>query len=381
MYENKIANSPNILMIHCGGEGGIRGSERCFIDSVKALSYWGYTIRVLRNRDVLDYEIAMYVTEIIDFQFPEIMIDKLSWKLPLLRYATRLRKLIAIINEQQPQVIYVNGGLPCQLAVPAGRICGVPVLCHFHHPAYKRLLYFWLVRYTNMCIFPSQATRDHCLHCAGIDGAVVYNGVDTSVFQAQAGSKNKSLRRELNIPQDAVVIGQVGGLVPHKRPEMLIRLFQSLHQKVPNSYLVLIGSGPLESDLRELVDELGLEGIVILTGYVESTVPYYREVIDINVLASTEEGLGISVLEGSACEIPAVISNVRGLNETVVDHQTGFLFHKGSRKDLEIKLLHLLYDRGLRQEMGLRGRQLVEEMFSLETYMQGVFCVINALHN
>jgi hypothetical protein len=152
MYENKIANSPNILMIHCGGEGGIRGSERCFIDSVKALSYWGYTIRVLRNRDVLDYEIAMYVTEIIDFQFPEIMIDKLSWKLPLLRYATRLRKLIAIINEQQPQVIYVNGGLPCQLAVPAGRICGVPVLCHFHHPAYKRLLYFWLVRYTNMCI-------------------------------------------------------------------------------------------------------------------------------------------------------------------------------------------------------------------------------------
>ena len=108
----------------------------------------------------------------------------------------------------------------------------------------------------------------------------------------------------------------------------------------------------MEADLRRLANELGIARNVTLTGYVDDVLPYYQHVFDINVLVSRTEGLGISVIEGAACGLPAVVSNCTGLPETVVEGETGLLFDLDDAEGLRGHLLRLAESPSLRASMG-----------------------------
>ncbi|MET0379864.1 MAG: glycosyltransferase family 4 protein, partial [Spongiibacteraceae bacterium] len=245
-----------VLMLHYG-DNGIRGSEVCFIESVKALRDAGFRTIVVRNQPAMDKFIQANAFAIETLQYPELMLDGIQSQLPILRYVESLFGLRKMISRWQPDIIYANSGLPCQLAVPMGRAAKVPVLCHFHHPAIKRAYYLWLVKFADAVFFPSQYTRDHSMHKAGVDGRVVHNGVDTQVFKPLA-VRDSALRSRLGLSADSIVVGQVGALVPHKRPQLLLKTFASIASEVPQLHLCLVGKGPLENELREQVAALGL---------------------------------------------------------------------------------------------------------------------------
>lgn len=135
----------------------------------------------------------------------------------------------------------------------------------------------------------------------------------------------------------------------------------------------------MEGDLRRLVDELGIAHNVSVTGYVEDVLPYYQHVFDINVLASMEEGLGISIIEGSACGLPAVISNCTGLPETVLDGETGLLFDVNDSEGLRRHLIRLAESPSLRTSMGRAGRALAEERFSSTSYDEKFMVIVEEL--
>jgi glycosyltransferase involved in cell wall biosynthesis len=135
----------------------------------------------------------------------------------------------------------------------------------------------------------------------------------------------------------------------------------------------------MEGSLRRLVDELGIASDVTLTGYVDDILPYYQHVCDINVLASGEEGLGISVIEGSACGLPAVVSNCTGLPETVIDGETGFLFDVNDAEGLRRHLMRLAGNPLLRASMGQAGRALAEKRFSSTSYDESFMAVVGEL--
>lgn len=362
------------MMLHRGA-AGIRGSEVCLIEAARALANAGYRVVVLRNQPVMDELLRPWATALVDFDFPELMLDGLRSELPLLRYGRALSRLRRLIREWSPVALYANGGLPCQLAVPAGRRARVPVLCHFHHPAIKRAYYLWLVKYADHRIYPSEYTRRHSLEKAGLDGDVVHNGVDVDVFRPLA-RREGDLRERLGLPRDAIVVGQVGALVPHKRPRLLLEAFANAAVRLPSLHLCLVGKGPEEEALRDRVAALGLEGRVVMTGFVESVVPYYQQVIDINVLASVEEGLGISVIEGSACGLPAIVVDSTGLRETVEPNVTGLTFPPDDERALTELMLKLAGDAELRRSLGEAGREMVERKFSLTAYHAGVVAAV-----
>lgn len=371
-----MSTLPTVFMLH-RGSAGIRGSEVCFIESAHALAAAGYRVVVLRNHPVMDDQLRDSVTALVDFEFPELMIDGIRSELPLLRYAQSIRRMRQLIREWSPVLLYTNGGLPCQSAVPAGRSMGVPVLCHFHHPAIRRAYYLWLVKYADHCIFPSEYTSSHSLQKAGVVGDVVHNGVDPALF-SPVQQRDGEWRARHGIAPDAIVVGQVGALVPHKRAQLLLRAFAKAAVQVPALHLCLVGKGPLEASLRADVERLGLQQRVTITGFVESVLPYYQQVIDINVLASVEEGLGISVIEGSACALPALIADSTGLRETVLPEETGYLFTPDDLESLTILILKLAGDSELRREMGAAGRALVQQKFSLDSYRAGVVAAVRS---
>ena len=107
--------------------------------------------------------------------------------------------------------------------------------------------------------------------------------------------------------------------------------------------------------------------------------PYYQPVFDINVLASSEEGLGISVIEGSACALPAVVSNCTGLPETIIEGETGLLFTVDDPSDLSQQLLRLTQNATLRASLGHAGRAFADTRFSATSYDEKFMAVVDEL--
>jgi len=375
------AKPPSVVMLHRGGPV-IRGTEAVLIRSAKAMAAAGYQLAICRRNDCIDVPLAAINPrpEFVDFQFPELMISGIrETSLPIGPYLEAFRKLRALVRRSNATLLYCSGGLPCQLAVPVARLAKIPVLCHFHHPAARRAHYLWLSRFADRRVFPSVFVQRHCPSNPRNSGTVLYNGIDVERFRP-AALRDGGRRRQLGIPTDATVIGQVGALAPNKRPDFLVSAFGSLlTQTTRRFHLCLVGAGPMEPALRRLVDQLGIAGAVSLTGYVDDVLPYYQHVFDINVLASAEEGLGISVIEGSACGLPAVVTNCTGLPETIIDGETGFLFELNDSKGLQGHLLRLGENPPLRASMGSAGRTLAEMRFSSIAYDESFMTVVNDL--
>lgn len=318
--------------------------------------------------------------EIVDFRYPTLMVDGIrGTSLPIAAYLSAFRRLKSLTGERNTTLLYCSGGLPCQLAVPVARTLGVPIICHFHHPATRRYRYLWLTPFADVMIFPSDFTRRHSIPDRLDRGRVLYNGIDLTRF-CPAQKKSDGWRETLGIPPTTTVIGQVGALVANKRADFLVSAFKALRETTQEPlHLCLVGTGPMEAALRRQVSDLGLDGVVTLTGYVDDVLPYYQHVIDINVMASREEGLGIAVIEGSACALPAVVANCTGLPETVIENRTGLLFEVNDAEDLRRQLLRLVQSPALRATMGQAGRALAEERFSATAYDQGLMATVSDL--
>ena len=356
-----------ILILHFGGDQ-IRGSEICLIHTIGALYADGFRLVVLRKNACLDEHISGQVDAILDENFPEIMFDGGHRAFPLRKYVSSLRRLYGVVKQYRPSVILCNGGLPCQLAVPVGKLLDIPVLCHFHHPAPKRYFYIWLVRYASRLMFPSHYTKKTVAEKCGRDGEVIYNAIDVKTRFIPPTAKDCRYRDELNIGSSKIVVGQVGHLSEHKRPDFLVRAFANALKQSADMHLVLVGYGPLYAELQHLVEKMGLQGAVTLAGYVPDVLPFYQHVFDINVLASREEGLGISVIEASACCLPSIVTNCTGLREVVDNRVTGLTFEKDDQDQLTDSILLLAKDPDLRNEYAMAAREKAVKTFGLEHY-------------
>jgi glycosyltransferase involved in cell wall biosynthesis len=380
-HDRSPAPERTAVLLHRGG-AFVRGTEAVLIRSAKAMAAAGFRLVICRRNDCIDAALASIQPrpEFVDFPFPELMIAGVKeTSLPIGSYARAFRQLKALVRRFDPDLIYCSGGLPCQVAVPVARLAGIPVLCHFHHPALRRAHYLWLSRFADRRVFPSAFVQRHSPSDPGNPGTVIYNGVDLARFRP-AAARDESFRLRLGIATDAVVIGQVGALAPNKRPDFLISTFETWRKRTAQkTHLCLVGAGPMEASLRGLIEQLGIAANVTLTGYVDDVLPYYQHVFDINVLVSMEEGLGISVIEGSACGLPAIVSNCTGLPETVIDGETGFLFEVNDTEGLQRHLTRLAESPSLRASMGRAGRALSEERFSSTSYDEKLMAIVEDL--
>lgn len=139
----------------------------------------------------------------------------------------------------------------------------------------------------------------------------LYNRIDIKATQAAFVSK-KQAREYLGIPQNYWVVGNVGRLHHDKDQATLIRGFKIALPKLPkNSLLVIMGAGPLESELKTLTQTLSLESHVKFTGNIPEGKKYFKA-FDMFALTSDHEPFGMVLLEAMAAGLPIVCSNSGG---------------------------------------------------------------------
>ncbi|AGS39022.1 MULTISPECIES: glycosyltransferase [Cycloclasticus] len=150
----------------------------------------------------------------------------------------------------------------------------------------------------------------------------LYNAIDVAAVASKQLDKEKA-RAFLGLNDQAFIIGNVGRLHPDKDQATLIRAFSEFHKQYANSQLVILGTGRLEQQLKDLARELGVEQQALFLGQVPDAVNYYKA-FDLFALSSDKEPFGLVLLEAMVAKVPVVASDCGGASEVVSD--AGYLF-------------------------------------------------------
>ncbi len=136
---------------------------------------------------------------------------------------------------------------------------------------------------------------------------IMRNMVDARQY-AYDETKRLEIRCRLNMADEIFVIGHVGRFEPQKNHRFLIELFEQFYHTVPDSRLLLVGSGVLEQEIKGLVLEKKLEQNVIFAGQ-QTNIADYLSAMDVFVLSSLFEGLPMVALEAQANGLPCVLAD------------------------------------------------------------------------
>ncbi|GGA18702.1 glycosyltransferase [Psychrobacillus lasiicapitis] len=166
---------------------------------------------------------------------------------------------------------------------------------------------------------------------------------------------------------DKIIIGTVKALEDKYGIADLVKGFALFHKEFPNSELLITGDGPQRAEYEQLAKDLGIADVTTFTGKVPNTeVPAIIRKMSIFAVPSTEdsESFGVAAVEGMACGVPVVVSNVGGLPEVVVQDVTGIVVDKNSPDQLATAFKKLARNSDLRAVMGKAGVAHVKEHYS-----------------
>jgi glycosyltransferase involved in cell wall biosynthesis len=271
----------------------------------------------------------------------------------------------------------------------AARMAGdIPVVWGIHQadldPQWNKRLTLWTAKgaarlstWLPRCIvFVSQAAL-HLHAAAGYAGRmeVIPNGFDLHEFRPDPASR-LFLRRELDIPEDAVVIGMASRFHPQKDHQNFIQAAARLHAMTPNVHFVLCGRGVTRENtqLLEWIEEAGIEARCHLLGERRDTARLFAA-MDIATSSSASEAFPLAVGEGMACGTPCVVTNVGDSARLVGD--TGKVVPPGEPRALAAAWRELV-EAGpeARRRLGTAARLRIQERFDLSTIVeryQGIY--------
>jgi glycosyltransferase involved in cell wall biosynthesis len=297
------------------------------------------------------------------------------------------QKLTEFFRARQPQVVHTHSGKAGVLGRLAAARAGVPIILHtIHGPSFGpfqgwsanalfRSAERYAARVTTHFVIVAEAMKRQYL-AAGIGRPDQYTKI-LSGFALEpflASTNDLQLRARLGLAPVDIVIGKIARLFKLKGHDDLFTIAPELVQKCPRIKFLLVGDGPWRGRLESRARLLGLEKHVVFTGLVApSAVPPIVGVMDLLVHLSLREGLPRALPQALAAARPVVAYDADGANEVCLDNETGFLVAPGDLPGLSERLLRLAQDPALRQRLGCRGRQFVQERFGVQHMVDDLY--------
>lgn len=331
--------------------------------------------------------------------FPRVAVFQVRWGNPLatelsahgipvdvlpirrLREASALPRLTRYLRGMGASLVHTQLEFANTLGNPAAKICGLPSICTLHtlplqEGRWKSRLHqaveFWSLRhFCDTVIAVSEEARRQYLAVGKIPAeraVTIYNGIDLKPF-ALENAERESVRRELELPEDAEVLITLAVLREPKGIQYMIRALPAVLAARPTTWYLIAGDGAYRPALEEETRRAGVSERVRFAG-MRTDVPRLLAAADLFVLPSLTEALPTVLAEAMAARLPILASAVGGIPEMVTDGWNGRLVPPAQPERLAAACLELLSQPGLRAEMGERGARLAGEQFNIEKQIE-----------
>jgi len=298
-------------------------------------------------------------------------------------------KIKNIIKRYKPDIVHTHASKAGYLGRKAAISLGVPVIVHTFHghvfhsyfnkysTAVFKKIERDLAKKSSAIIAISELQKHELCNIHKIAPEnkfrVIPLGFDLDRFQENYQQKRKFFREKYNITDDEIVISIIGRLVAVKNHPLFIKAISNIKKQTSKKIkAVIVGDGQLRNGLIELCYSLGLKcsfpeeqnnsADVIFTSWIQDADIVFAG-SEITALTSFNEGTPVSIIESQAANTPIVTTNVGGVENVVLKNKTALLAENDNLEDFTAKLLQLVENEELRNEMSCHGWDFVKDKF------------------
>lgn len=208
----------------------------------------------------------------------------------------------------------------------------------------------------------------------------VHNGLDLQRLLPPQNGKREEILRVFGLPvaemQIVTIVANLRSDVKNHR--MFLRAAQKVKRKIKNGTFILAGEGELTESLKNFARDLGIEKDVFFVGGC-TRVAELLSISDVCVLTSRSEGFSNAILEYMSAAKPVTATRVGGASEAIIDGETGFLVDSDDDETMAKRIVELLESPEKAKRFGWRGRQLIEEKFTLAAQLSKTLDLYNEL--
>ncbi|WP_232684035.1 glycosyltransferase [Leuconostoc mesenteroides] len=207
---------------------------------------------------------------------------------------------------------------------------------------------------------------------------VKINGIGVGVEQAWRVTDEEKLiarrnvRKELNIPEDAVMMSSVGELSDRKNHKVVLEALKMMKpEQLKNIYYIIAGTGSNGEILDDLAESFGFKDHFKLVGY-RSDIQNINFSSDISIFPSLQEGLGVAGLEAAIDGVYLIGSDIRGIKDYILSDSIGVIFNPRNAKQLK-KVLEKKIDANILNSKLNRSRLCQFDIKSVDRAMQKIY--------
>jgi glycosyltransferase involved in cell wall biosynthesis len=342
-----------VPVLHVCDKFGVRGSS---IHGVSRLFSWWFP----------RYDRSRFEVSLCGLKHPEPATDWLAEQgIPVHhlgrgRFDPRiLGDLVALARERGARVLHVHGYAAADFGRLAARAVGAKLVLHEHFadprmPSYQALADRLLRHRTDGAIAVSRSTREFLVKERFVPEErvrLIWNGAPLDEFAPVPRERARRVRRELGLPDDALVVGTIGRLNAQKGHRFLLDAAARVLPRVPAARVLIAGDGDLRDELRQQAAALGIADRVVFAGH-RTDVPDLLGALDVFCISSLYEGTPLALFEAMAAGRAIVSTAVDGCKEVLEDGTTGVLVPAGDAAALADGLERVLTDAARRETLG-----------------------------
>ena len=235
--------------------------------------------------------------------------------------------LIKIVRKKKIDLLHLYQYGSSNFGRIAGMLTGIPIILHagdlnYDYPWYQMVIDRILRRATDYVLASSEAVKKSCAEIRGIDSskiAVIPNAIATDNFECLNIEGCRYLKRSLGLKGEWSIVGTVTRLHDVKGNDILLKAAEIVLNILPDTYFVIVGDGPLRTELTDTAHNLGIGDNVIFAGYQEN-VGAYLSIFDVMAIASNTEGFSLALLEAMTMGKAIVATSIGGMKE-LLEHE------------------------------------------------------------
>ncbi|MEQ1794865.1 MAG: glycosyltransferase family 4 protein [Nitrospira sp.] len=265
---------------------------------------------------------------------------------------------------------------PKQLAWHNIHNLAIPYHCSMFRKVRDQLMDLFMARSAAGFVGVSSACIESLAIRSGLQSCrktYIYNGIEPL---DPIGTS--SLAHELSLPAGAQIILMLAVYEARKGHDFIIRVMQDVVASIPDAYLLICGDGTDEEVqvVKDLRKASPVGSHILLQGHRPDIGNLMKQVRLLVMPSRNHESFGYTVVEAMACSLPVVVTDVGGLPEVVGDGITGFVVRRHDAKEFATRIVSLLRDEALREQMGRMGFKRFKENFLADRMAKEYVCLI-----